>query len=349
MNPPSSGSQGTTDSGDPPDIAYRRLVEGMGPYALFAVDAEGDVTVWPEGARALYGYDSGQVVGQGIGILFTGLDGSNPSVEGLLDAASRAPIEDQRWHERADGSVFWGACTLSPLDDEGAGGYAVLSRDETDRKQYERSLERQNDRLKEFTDILSHDLRTPLSVIDGRVRLYRETGEEKHVDAIDETTERMEQLVDDLLRVARQGRIVEYPEPTDIESVLGTAREGALPPPAALIYETTPRVMADPDRLVELFENLLRNSAEHGGRSVTVRVGPLEAGNGFYVEDDGPGIPETDRDRVFEHEYTTREDGTGYGLSVVRSIASAHGWDLAVTDAANGGARFEVSRVEFVD
>jgi signal transduction histidine kinase len=141
--------------------------------------------------------------------------------------------------------------------------------------------------------------------------------------------------------------MVEHPEPTDIGSVLDVAVEGALPETATVKYESVPRVMADPDRLVQVFENLLRNSAEHGGDSVAVRVGPLS--DGFYVEDDGPGIPESDRDRVFDHGYTTRDDGTGYGLSVVRSVVGAHGWDVSVVDADQGGARFEITGIEFID
>ena len=104
--------------------------------------------------------------------------------------------------------------------------------------------------------------------------------------------------------------------------------------------------MADEDRLLQVFENLFRNSVDHGSEDVTVRVGPLR--NGFYVEDDGPGIPKADRERVFNHGYTSREDGTGYGLSVVRSVIGAHGWDIAVADSDAGGARFEIRGIEFV-
>ena len=156
----------------------------------------------------------------------------------------------------------------------------------------------------------------------------------------------MAKLIEDLLSVARQGRIVRQPEPTDLETVLEIAQEGALPDSATLEYERVPTVMADADRLVQMFENLLRNSADHGGEAVTVRIGPLD--DGFYVEDDGPGIPEADRERVFEHGYTTREDGTGYGLSVVRSIVGAHGWGVEVVESEDGGARFEITGLEFV-
>ena len=224
--------------------------------------------------------------------------------------------------------------------------------DVTERKRNERrlarqreQLERQNDRLEEFTESLSHDLRTPLSIIGGRLELYRETGETEHLESIESTTHRMMRLVDDLLEVARHGRVVEETGPTDVGPVLEAAREGTLPAGSECTYDPVPTLLADPDRLVQMFENLLRNAVEHGGADVTVRVGPLP--DGFYVEDDGPGIPEADRQDVFERGYTTGAGGTGYGLAIVRSIVEAHGWDVSVTDAASGGARFEVTGVEF--
>jgi PAS domain S-box-containing protein len=327
--------------------AYQQLLEGVAEHALFTLDTGGHITMWPKVAQQFYGYEPAAAVGRRLDGLFAEERGDPPPVEDLLTEAKDGPVETDGWHERADGSVFWATCTLSPLSNGHADGYAVIVRDTTTRKQYERMLERQNDRLKEFTDILSHDLRAPLGIINGRLESFRESGEEEHLAAIERTTDRMERLVEDLLRVARQGRVVEHPEPTGIGRILDIARESALPATATLQYESVPTVMADPDRLVQVFENLLRNSAEHGGDDVTVRVGPLR--DGFYVEDDGPGIPESDRERVFDHGYTTREDGTGYGLSVVRSVVGAHGWDVSVVGADDGGARFEITGIEFVN
>jgi PAS domain S-box-containing protein len=327
--------------------AYQQLLEGVANHALFMLDTEGCFSMWPAIAQQFYGYEPEDTAGRRLDVLFADERGEPPPVDALLAEAKDGPVETDGWHERADGSVFWATCTLSPLSNGRFDGYAVIVRDTTTRKQYERMLERQNDRLKEFTDILSHDLRTPLGIIDGRLELFRESAEEEHLAAIERTTDRMARLVEDLLRVARQGQVVENPEPTDIDDLLDIASEGALPATATLRYESIPTVMADPDRLVQVFENLLRNSAEHGGDDVTVRVGPLR--DGFYVEDDGPGIPESDRERVFDHGYTTREDGTGYGLSVVRSIVGAHGWDVSVSGADGGGARFEITGIEFVN
>ncbi|POG55570.1 PAS domain S-box protein [Haloferax marisrubri] len=83
------------------------------------------------------------------------------------------------------------------------------------------------------------------------------------------------------------------------------------------------------------------DAMEHGGRDITVTVGPLEDAAGFYVEDDGVGIPESHRGEVFDHGVTFSDTGTGFGLSIVDDIASAHGWQVDVTDGTDGGARFE--------
>jgi Signal transduction histidine kinase len=68
--------------------------------------------------------------------------------------------------------------------------------------------------------------------------------------------------------------------------------------------------------------------------------------DGFYLADDGPGIPEEDRDRVLDRGYSTTADGTGLGLAIVATVAEAHGWTVSVTDSIGGGARFEFTGVE---
>jgi len=103
---------------------------------------------------------------------------------------------------------------------------------------------------------------------------------------------------------------------------------------------------ADDALLVRLLSNLFQNALEHGGEHVTVRVGTLA--DGFYVEDDGPGIPPGERETVFERGYSTSNDGLGIGLSIVRDVTTAHGWSLSVTESRDGGARFEVTGVEQV-
>jgi PAS domain S-box-containing protein len=348
--PMDSGDVVKTETGGEVQLAsglYERLVVGVTTHAIFMLSPAGEIQNWPPTASSIYGYDTEEMLGRTLEFLFADRDDMSADVDELLAEAREQPVESEHWHKRADSSVFWANVTVSPLENGHFVGYAAVCEDTTARKQYERMLERQNDRLKEFTDILSHDLRNPLNVIINRLELFRETGDHEHIDHIEATTERMERLIDDLLRVARQGDVVERPEPTKLEWVVETAWEGGGAPDGELEYIPVPTVSADADRLLELFENLFRNAREHGGERVSVRVGPLD--DGFFVEDDGPGIPDGVRDQVFDHGFTTADGGSGFGLSVVRTIVGAHGWDVGVAESGLGGARFEISGMEFVD
>ncbi|MFB6268573.1 MAG: sensor histidine kinase [Halobacterium sp.] len=211
----------------------------------------------------------------------------------------------------------------------------------------ESELERQNERLDEFTSIVSHDLRNPLNVAEGRLALAREERDSDHLAAVADAHDRMEALVDDLLSLAQQGETVADLDAVDVGALARSCWEGVDHGDATLETDTACGVYADRLRLRQVVQNLLRNAVDHGGDGVTVRVGALDDGDGFYVEDDGTGIPDADRDAVFDHGYTTSTDGTGFGLAIVDRIAEAHGWTVTITDSADGGARFEFRDVVF--
>ncbi len=222
--------------------------------------------------------------------------------------------------------------------------------DITDRKRAEQELQRHNDYLDEFAGVVSHDLRNPLNVVEGRVELARADCDSEHLDAIESAARRMDRIIDDLLWLAREGRDIRGRDTVAVRTMIDDAwtivADGA---PGATVRDgddalggTT--LEADPDRLAQLFENLLRNAIEHGGENVTVTVGRLD--DGFYLEDDGPGIPEGEREAVFDAGYSTRTNGTGFGLRIVRQVAEAHGWAVRVTEGTDGGARFEVTGVD---
>ncbi|WP_440764502.1 ATP-binding protein [Natronorubrum sp. DTA7] len=226
-------------------------------------------------------------------------------------------------------------------------------------------LKRQNERLDAFASIISHDLRNPLNIAGGRLALAREVSDNEHLEDIAVALDRMDTLVNDVLALSRQGEIVRDPECVSLSELSEISWEAVATAEATLEVDTDRAIWADRSRLQAMLENLFhnavehnstnpasqaqRNNAEHGSDDVTVTVGALENGTGFYVEDDGVGIPEADRGSVFESGYSTAPAGVGLGLAIVSEIAEAHGWDRAVTASAAGGARFELSGVEWVD
>jgi PAS domain S-box-containing protein len=206
---------------------------------------------------------------------------------------------------------------------------------------HRKRLEAQNERLDEFASVVSHDLRSPLNVAKGRLDLLRDEHESEHIEGIEKGLSRIETLTTDLLQLARQGNRLDDTEKVDLDTLVAECWETVRTGDATLRIETTRTLSADRSRLRQLVENLVRNAVEHGGPDSTVTVGDRDGG--FYVADDGPGIPAEDRDTVFEGGYTTRSEGTGMGLSIVREVATAHGWDIEVTESATGGARIDIT------
>jgi len=214
--------------------------------------------------------------------------------------------------------------------------------DITARKERERRLERKNEFLDEFASVVSHDVATPLNVIENKAQLVEMTGDPSHTGDIYDAVEQIERLIDELRDLAREGKQVGETEPVDLETVTEEAWRTVETPRATLEVAAPGTLEADRDRLGQLLANLLANAVEHGapdGSAVTVEVGTLQ--NGFYVADDGSGIPETNHDEVFEQGFTTEEENTGLGLAIVARIADGHGWDVTVTESYAGGARFE--------
>jgi PAS domain S-box-containing protein len=220
----------------------------------------------------------------------------------------------------------------------------VLAQNVTEQIERRRELERQNERLDEFTSIVSHDLRSPLQVADGRVELLEDECESDHIDDLTRALDRMDALIEDLLTLAREGKQVDETEELELTDAATDSWQTVKTEQATLEIDTSCVVKTDRSRLRQLFENLYRNAVQHGGDDVTVSVGEMD--DGFYVADTGPGIPESDREKVFEAGYSTADEETGFGLRIVKQVCVAHGWEITTTESELGGARFEITDVE---
>lgn len=271
-------------------------------------------------------------------------------VNAALDAHIKQQTEYYDTEHRmrtADGEWKWirDLGKIVERNDDGEPLRAVgIHLDIDDTKQYQRELEQKTERLEEFVNIVSHDLRNPLNVASGHLELVREECESSHIDDVERAHERMDTLIEDLLTLAHEGESATDTKPVELATVITECWETVDTAEASLILDTEQTVVADELRLKQLSENLIRNAVEHGGSGVTVTVGELE--DGFYIEDSGPGITGDDAEAVFEAGYSTNTEGTGFGLSIVQRVAEAHGWDVRVANRAGGGARFEVAGVE---
>jgi len=214
----------------------------------------------------------------------------------------------------------------------------------------------------QVASMISHDLRNPLDVAQAHLRAAQETGDAEHFEAVDRAHDRMTRIIQDVLTLARGDSVVDPSETISLEDTVEAAWQTVDTERAELrVPDTLPEITADSDRLRRLFENLFRNAVEHGGTEtssdghedatahetptdsggVIISVGVLDE-SGFYIADNGPGIPEHERELVFEPGYTAGGSGTGLGLAIVQQIVEAHGWELSLDVSESGGAHFEI-------
>jgi signal transduction histidine kinase len=239
--------------------------------------------------------------------------------------------------------------------------------------QRERELQRQNDRLESFASMLAHELRNPLSI----AQIYLEQAVTDDGDAAEEVAtalDRIEEMIDVLLVTARTSEADIDCESVELSEAAEDAWADLSPEGTTLDVDTDLTIQVDPVHCWHLLENLFSNAIEHGSTSdlqagdavtereaaserlsadggerdrdegLTVRVGDLE--EGFYVADDGRGIPAADRETIFEAGHSTDGDGIGLGLTFVARLVETYGWDCTVTESEAGGARFEFRGVE---
>jgi len=315
-----------------------------GVFFIDVDNADDDITFEFERVSPAYERQTGltteQVRGQTPQDLFGEQEGVELEANYHRCVKSREPISYQEELRVNEEARIW-QTNIAPVTTNGEVTRLVgITRNVTDRVERERQLRRQNERLDEFSSVISHDLRNPLNVAQARAALLDEQTKSEHLDPLLQALDRMEAIIMDTLTLARQGETIDETESVSLTDLVGKCWGTVDTETATLEIADEMTFQGDCDRLQHVFENLFRNAIEHGGMDVTIRVGHVDEAI-IYVEDDGAGIPEESRNAIFEPGHSSASGGTGFGLTIVKRIVEAHGWTVSVTNGPDGGARFE--------
>lgn len=328
------------------DEQFRTLFE-TAPDPVVVVSTDGTIENLNTEFERTLGYDADEIVGADFTSLAFEPEERVRELVSSLDP-SVADEDFKSTHvftfDRSDGEDLILELNADILADDSAVGWIGILRDVTDREMQRQELKLQNTRLEQFASIVSHDLRNPLAIAKGYLEQARAEYDPDGDGPLSEVAwahEKMGRMIEDLLALAREGEMVAEVTTTDFHDVATVAWDSVETNAATLHIEDDPgTIEADAERLEQLLANLFRNARDHNEGAVEIRVGRLE--EGFYVEDDGCGIPEDKREDIFEFGYTNSADGTGLGLAIVTQIAEAHEWHVRVTSSELDGARFEV-------
>ncbi len=359
---------------------FRLLVNGVTDYALYMLDAEGNVASWNSGAERIKGYYPEEIIGRRFDCFYCDEDrqGGVPQAS-LSTALAEGRYEEERLQMRKDGSRFWANIVIDPVfDDTGKLlGFAKITRDITDKRRAQEELERARDELiqsqkmeslGQLTGGVAHDFNNLLTVILGGLQLLErqlpkdnEKTQTIWRNAL-EATRRGAQLTQRMLAFARKQRL--FPQPIQLPALLQDMSEllvSSLGPTISLETRFPLRldcVMSDQNQLELAIINLATNArdAMPGGGSITfsarnAQVGPRQSGKlapGEYVclavTDSGQGMDEDTLRRAAEPFFTTKPTGkgTGLGLSIVHGLAQQQGGALLLRSTPGLGTTAEI-------
>jgi signal transduction histidine kinase len=213
-------------------------------------------------------------------------------------------------------------------------------------------LEESSMRQRQFVSDASHELRSPVAAIRAQleVALRRGGGADwpQVARRVLDEDDRLEAAVGELLELARVEEAAPAPTDVDVDDLVLEEAGRVRPVPIDTSRVSAGRVTGDPRQLLRLVRNLLDNACGHARSRVAASVATGEGSVWLVVDDDGPGVPVADRERVFDR-FTRLDEGrgragggAGLGLAMVRSIAERHGGTVTIDDAPIGGARFVV-------
>ncbi|MBX0298241.1 PAS domain S-box protein [Haloarcula nitratireducens] len=325
---------------------YETIVETVSD-GIFVSDGENRFTLVNQAYADMVGYDREDLLGSQTERFIDEMETPKAELRRELATDNHKPKTYEATLKTASGEQIETEATLAPLSmgDEKALDFVGVVRDVTARNERERKLHEQNERLDSFASMLAHELRNPVAV--GQI-YSQQLPAEADADAVEyvaEAFDRIEDMIDVMLVLTRRSDAVSKNESVVLADTARDAWDEINAPDATLDIEVNVEIRADETYLRHLFRNLFENAVEHGGKDVTITVGDLPTG--FYVGDDGVGIPPEDREAVFEAGYTTAADagGTGLGLAFVCELVDVYGWSCEINKSDAGGARFEFTDV----
>lgn len=328
-----SARKATEDALRESEENYRYLYECI-PDGVVAFDLEGNVSMCNGRAAELFGYTIDEALGLHL-TQFTHEAFHDIAIElhrRVIEMGSvptpRTPFIGPAL--RKDGSTFYQHITSTVMYKDGkVTGLLSLIRDITGIRELEETLRRQKDELAHFAHLMAHDLRSYIHAIVGFTDLMDDSGDVIYSEDIRKLARKTEVLLQRSLVLAEAGEIIGDTTEVSFSTLLSDIATTILPDTVTLKLESLPKVNCDENKTDQMFRNLLLNAVEHGdAKLIEVISSTTPDGVSVSISNDGLPIPKKLRTKIFDTGFTTKDNGGGLGLNIVKRIVDAHQWEI---------------------
>ncbi|MHA2294735.1 MAG: PAS domain S-box protein [Candidatus Hodarchaeales archaeon] len=212
-------------------------------------------------------------------------------------------------------------------------GYMIcnISEDITERKNAEVKLKKQKEELSDFAHFIVHDIMNSLFIIDSHAQFLEEEYDKIYVDKLLKQTEYLNILLRKSLLLADAGLIVERIDRVNLNMLVDMIADMVVPPHIIFSHDELPEIICDNDKFHQIMKNLIENAVNHGSPSeIRVMIKETDSGKNLQIANNGKMIPLDVQKRIFDRGYSTSTGSTGLGLTIVKKLVEAHGWEISV-------------------
>ncbi|PSB11905.1 hypothetical protein C7B62_04080 [Pleurocapsa sp. CCALA 161] len=339
----------------------RRIVESS-PDCIKVLDLQGRILYMNDGGQNIMEIDDFARVQYAPWLTFWHDCDREKAIQALAIANGGEIARFDGYCATAKGTPKWWEVIVTPMLDENNQVQEILSiyRDITARKTAEETLKQRNHELNRFTYIVSHDLKAPLRGIANLAQwLAEDLGEQvspeskQHLDLLDRRVQRMDTMINSLLQFSRVGRQTLATETIDLAELIAEVIDSLTPPADFKItYASLPPTITTKRLfLTQVLSNLISNAIKHHDRDtgqIEITAQDCQTHYQFAIADDGPGVMESAKERIFEIFQTGDSDSstlnTGIGLAIVKKIVEQEGGKLWLVENTPRGCKFLFTR-----
>lgn len=351
---------------------FRLFIEAVKDYAIYMLDGSGNVVSWNAGAARIIGHSADEVIGKSFRVFYLPEDQDSGKPElALEDARTLGRSVTEGWRRRKDGSTFWASAALTAINDKSGNlfGYGEVVHDLTKQKQEEEALKRAIESRDEFLSIASHELKTPLTILQLQAQLFKRNisveaddlfPKDKIQQLVELTIRQVQKLtflVEDMLDISRirTGRLTLRWEQFNmrelIQGMIDRYRDQFIAVGCGVpefTYSADSVIGTwDKMRIEQVLSNIFNNAILYAkGHPVKVRLKTVGKMAQFAVEDHGEGIAKENLKKIFDRFERVVDhneiSGLGLGLFISNQIVQAHGGKIWAESEVGKGTTFFV-------